>query len=138
MTLPSDAAVAAIEAGFLDECEIRWQSTLGAYDPDTNTQPVVPGNLVWSGPCQYSEAGNQGRELARGGEAELEHPYQFSIPRQVAPSPGLFVTLTAVHADGDTAALDHTFIIRRIRYGTRSARRILLCDLLQSATGTAP
>lgn len=123
-----------MEAGFLDECEIRGPDTLLDYDPDTNTQPTVPGDLIWSGACQYSEAGNQGRDIARASDPEIEHPYQFSIPRTVAPTPGLVVRLTAVHDDGDPAALDLVFVIRRVRYGTRSARRILLCDLLQAVT----
>ncbi len=142
MTTPSAAAVARIEAGLVDTCEIRHPDTQGAYDPDTNEQPTIPGATIYgpnvaphNGACQFAEAGNMGRTVVRGGEAEIEHPYQISIPRTApVPTVGLHLTLVAVHDESDASVIDATFVIRRVRYGTRMARRILLCDLLQAVT----
>lgn len=136
MTTPSPAAVARVEAAMLDRCEIREPATEGAYDPATNLHPTTPGAVVYSGACMFAEAGRGSGTgtITRGGEPELEHPYQFAIPRtETAVQPGHLVKLTAVHADGDAAALTLQFIVRRVRYGTRMARRILLCDLLQTS-----
>ena len=128
---PSAATVARIEAAMLDTCEINEPGTLGAYDADTNEHPQVAGALVWTGACMVSEAsrGSSTATQTRGNEPEVEHPYQVSIPRAVAPTPGQIVTITAVHDDSDPELVDTQFVIRRVRVGTRGARRILLCDL---------
>jgi hypothetical protein len=132
VTTPSAAAVAAVEAGFLDEGEIRTPDSLGDYDPATNEHPTIPGQLFWSGPCQVSEAGRgRGQDLVRGGEPEFQHPYVVSVPRDVAPSPGMIFRATE---SADAALTGKPLVIRRVRYGTRSARRILLCDLLQATS----
>jgi len=134
VTAPSAAAVAAVEAGFLDTCAITAPGTLGAYDPDTIDHAPVAGGTVYTGACSVAEAGRgtTGGIRTRGGEPEVEHPYQVSIPRsETTVAPGHLVSVTAVHTDGDPALLTKTFVIRRVRYSTRSARRILLCDLLE-------
>lgn len=132
MTLPSASAVAAVEAGFVDEGEIRERDTLGAYDPETNTQPTIEGALVWSGACQIAEAGTAGRDLLRGGEREVEHPYTVSISRTVTGiNPGLIFRATTSQ---DLDLVDVPLIIRFVRRGTRRARTQLLCDLLQAVS----
>jgi hypothetical protein len=136
VTTPSDAAVAAVEAGMLDTCTITAPGTLGAYDPDTLTHAQVAGAAVYSGACQVAEAGRgtTGGMRTRGNEPEVEHPYQVSIPRaETGVRPGHHLNVTAVHDDGDPDLLTKTFVIRRVRYSTRAARRILLCDLLEGA-----
>ena len=131
MTTPSPAAVARVEAAMLDTCQISMPGT-EVYDPETNETIPSAGAVIYDGACQVAEAGNQGRSLARGGEPEIEHPYQVSVPRDVVPTPGQLLKVTAVHTGGDPALAGLQLVIRRVRYGTRMSRRILMCDLLQA------
>lgn len=132
-TTPSPAAVAAVEGGMLDTCRINAPGT-EQYNDETNQVEPVPGALGYTGACTIAEDTSLGSETRRGGEAETERPYKVSIPRDAAPVPvaGHIVTITGVHAEGDPALVDKAMVIRRVRYGTRMARRILSCDLVEA------
>lgn len=136
-TTPSPAAVAAIEAGFLDECEIRDPGR-DTYTPATNSVVHIPGALGYAGACSVAAAGTLtgGGRTSHGGEPETERAYWVSIPRNATPAPGTgqIVTITAVNDEGDPELLTKTLLVGEVRYGTRMARRILRCTLIETVT----
>lgn len=129
---PSAAAVARVEAEMLDNVEFRHPPTLGAYDPATGEHPYEPGDIVYSGKAAVTDTANQPRYHDRGGEREAQHRYRVAIPRD-APPPNID-DHGVVSASDDPALVGEFLIVRAVTYGSRSARRILLCDLLEVAS----
>lgn len=114
----------------VDVCDIT-EPPVATFDPATGQASDTPGDLVYTGRCALAEAGGTGADVfqLRGAELESRRFYLLSIPRDApAPRPGHHVTMTATV---DLSLDENRLTVRKTRYGTRMARRILLCEMIE-------
>lgn len=111
----------------VDSCEIRLPDTQGPYDPVTNEHPVIPGALVYAGPCRVRHMDNE-TQVARIAEQQVSvADYRVTVPADVA---GVLVDLRVkITASSDSDLVGQRLTVVGIGKGSVRIQRVILCIL---------